>query len=138
MKKTLIVLNLILILIFVISYCSSDKNPLPSVSHPEGWNITTSDDFHGTKVLESGYVSCKSCHGTELKGGKTKESCFDCHQTYPHPDEWGQINMSNNHAAFIEAQSDSINYCKSCHGQDLLGGRSGVSCYICHAEGTLP
>ncbi|OQX96059.1 hypothetical protein B6I21_02175 [candidate division KSB1 bacterium 4572_119] len=137
MKKTLIVLNTILALILVLSYCSTDKNPLPSVSHPEGWNTSGAENFHGSKVLEVGYSSCKSCHGVDLKGGDTGKGCFDCHQTYPHPDEWTDFDSDNNHGEYIEANSGSTDYCKSCHGSDLTGGKSGISCFSCHPAGSL-
>ena len=138
MKKILIVLNIICALILLMSYCSTDKNPLPSVSHPEGWNSESAENTHGAKVLETGYASCKSCHGVDLKGGKTEKGCFDCHQTYPHPDEWTDFDSGNNHKAYIAANNNSTDYCKSCHGDDLTGGKSGVSCFSCHKLGTLP
>jgi hypothetical protein len=138
MKKTLIILNIFFVLILLISYCSTDKNPLPSVSHPEGWNTQGVENTHGAKVLDAGYVSCKSCHGVDLKGGKTSKGCFDCHQTYPHPDQWTAFENNKSHKAYIEANMNAFEYCKGCHGENLSGGKSGVSCYSCHATGSLP
>jgi hypothetical protein len=138
MKKTLVVLNIIFALIIMLSYCSTNKNPIPSVSHPEGWNTQDAENTHGAKVLDAGYVSCKSCHGVDLKGGKTGKGCFDCHQTYPHPNEWTQFSNSNSHKAYLEANNYSAAYCKGCHGENLNGGKSGVSCLSCHATGSLP
>ncbi|MBN2008715.1 cytochrome c3 family protein [candidate division KSB1 bacterium] len=118
--------------------CSENKTPIDSVSHPEGWNTSGSDVFHGTKVLEVGYSSCKSCHGTDLQGGKTGIGCFECHQTYPHPKEWNYITDPNFHGTYIATHGGSLDYCKGCHGENLAGGRSGVSCYRCHTIGSLP
>ena len=129
-RATLISFSLILILIGSWS-CSTDKSPMASVSHPEDWNVSGAEDSHGAKVLVSGYTSCKSCHGADLKGGEAGFSCFECHQTYPHPDSWSQIGDANFHG-------NSSADCKSCHGQSLTGGSSGVSCFECHAEGSLP
>ena len=128
----------IIFLIILLSYCSTDKNPLPSVSHPEGWKSGETDNTHGVKVLETGYASCKSCHGVDLKGGKTGKGCFDCHQTYPHTDEWTVFASSNGHKNYIETNMNAIDYCKDCHGDNLTGGKSGVSCLNCHQEGFLP
>jgi len=136
--KTNIFLGLIILLGLLMWQCSTDKNPLPSTAHPEGWNLAGAENFHGTKVLEVGYASCKDCHGAELNGGKTGVSCFQCHQTYPHPPSWLMIDNDNNHAAYLANNSDAIDYCKGCHGSDLRGGKSGVSCYDCHAAGSLP
>ncbi len=127
--KTIMALFCIVILL---SGCSEDKNPMPSESHPDGWNTATADNFHGSKVLETNYASCKSCHGTDLKGGKSGVSCFTCHQTYPHPDEWTQFNSDSSHAAYIKETTGAIDYCKNCHGDDLQGGKSGIACSDCH------
>ena len=128
----------VLLIIGLAAGCSEDKNPLPGVSHPEDWNTQSSVDFHGSKVLEVGYNSCKSCHGSDLKGGKTEFSCFQCHQTYPHPDSWNLITDDNFHGKYIENNNGSTDYCKGCHGSNLQGGRSGVSCYSCHPPEEAP
>jgi hypothetical protein len=138
MKSIQIILILTLFALLWLAGCSDDKTPITSTSHPESWNTTGSAVFHGTKVLEAGYNSCKSCHGTDLKGGKTGISCFACHQTYPHPAEWNYITHANFHGAYIEAHGGSLDYCRSCHGSNLGGGRSGVSCYRCHTLESLP
>lgn len=138
MKNFVILLMLILFLTLVVLSCSEDKNPLPSTSHPEEWNTVGAENFHGGKVLATGSSSCKSCHGIDLKGGESGESCFKCHQGYPHSDEWTIIGSSNFHAAYISANSDAMDRCKACHGSNLTGGKSGVSCFKCHQAGTLP
>lgn len=132
MKKFFVVI----IGLLIIFNCSKDKNPVVSSSHPSDWNEKNGENFHGTKVLEAGYLSCKSCHGNDLQGGKSKVSCFECHQTYPHPPSWNIISNSNFHASYIANNGDG--YCKSCHGTDYKGGKSGVSCFTCHSENSLP
>ena len=138
MKKILAAPIIIFALIILISHCSTDKNPLPSVSHPEGCTSESAENIHDDKVLETGYTSCKSCHGVDLKGGKTGKGCFDCHQTYPHPDEWAAFANANSHKAYLETDMNSVDYCKGCHGDDLTGGKSGVSCFGCHEIGSVP
>ncbi|HDP99473.1 MAG TPA: hypothetical protein ENN22_09875 [bacterium] len=140
MKKLFTGIFFILIIAAVIFSCADDKNPLPSVSHPEGWNTVNAENFHGAKVLDTGYSSCKSCHGTELKGGKSGVSCYNssCHSTYPHRPEWGFIGNSENHGNYIKQNDAAIENCKKCHGDALTGGKSGVSCFDCHQYGTLP
>lgn len=140
MKSSIKILIVISMIITLISYCSEDKNPLPSVSHPGEWNTAQSTDFHGKKVLASGYESCKSCHGADFKGGKSGSSCYgsNCHSTYPHQPEWNNFDHPNSHGAYVKTNMGIIENCKKCHGANLRGGSSGVSCYSCHAEGSLP
>lgn len=128
------VLNIVIIglsLIFLYS-CSKDVEPLPSVSHPEGWNSQGADNFHGTKVLTLGAEFCQSCHGKDYSGGDAGVACNDCHADYPHPPTWTTPGNDNSHAAYLKDQYWSMDRCKTCHGNDYSGGLSGVSCYDCH------
>ena len=138
MGRSIAVIYTGIILILLLVNCSENKLPLTNVSHPDNWNKKDSENFHGTKVIAAGYMSCKSCHGDDLKGGKTDYSCFQCHQTYPHPDEWNYITNSKFHGAYITANNSNTDYCKGCHGADYKGGKSGISCYACHSTNSLP
>lgn len=132
--KKILYLSTILIISSFLFFCSTDKSPLPSVTHATGWNLTTSDEFHGAKVISAGYQSCKTCHGEDLTGGETQISCFECHQTYPHLENWNQLGSSDFHGQFIREDNWSLASCQSCHGEDNLGGKSGSSCYACHQD----
>ena len=138
MKKIIFFEIIIVLALFLLLQCSTDKNPLPSVAHPEGWNVEESDNFHGKKVLEVGYSSCKSCHGADLKGGKSGKNCNECHQTFPHQESWIQYDNEANHGAYVTNNDTTAQTCKKCHGSDLTGGKSGVSCYDCHAPNSVP
>lgn len=138
MKQTYTILSLALIILLAFAACSEDKSPLASTAHHDSdWNTLGAENSHGAKVLEIGYVSCESCHGADLKGGDSMVGCFDCHQTYPHPPEWNLITDANFHGKFILNNSGSTTYCQGCHGTNLAGGKSGVSCYSCHPAGSL-
>jgi hypothetical protein len=140
MKSSIKIFILISMIAVLISFCSEDKNPLPSVSHPDDWNSIRSADFHGEKVLAAGYESCKTCHGSDFKGGKAGVGCYgsNCHSTYPHQPEWTFFDNANSHGSYLKANEGAIENCKECHGSNLRGGSSGVPCYGCHAEGSLP
>jgi len=112
--------------------CSEQKNPLPSKAHPESWTQSSSEEFHGTKVIESGTASCTSCHGADLQGGEVQSSCFSCHSTYPHPENWKRIAAVDFHGQYIRQDGWSMESCAGCHGANFLGGRSGSSCAACH------
>ncbi len=88
---------------------------------------------HGEAALAQISV-CKSCHGVGLDEAPAGyQSCNDCHPTYlPHnsaalggPD-WGDGQVHG----ILGANSTP---CQLCHGADLNGGVSGVSCNACHS-----
>lgn len=98
--------------------------------HAANWNEPTQ---HGVFVLDHGTTSCATeCHGTDLAGGLSEASCTSCHSLYPHPGGWGDF---EGHAATVlETLDGSVTACQGCHGADLRGGISGVSCFECHAN----
>ncbi len=133
--KVIIIAIISVIMIFLTS-CSNDAEPLPSVTHPEGWNLPEAENFHGNKVLTIGSEFCISCHGADYSGGESGVACADCHPTFPHPPTWSTPGSDSSHAAYLKS---SIIYwdmdrCKDCHGEDYRGGVSGVSCYLCHTN----
>jgi hypothetical protein len=134
MKKWFFLLSISVFILFTATNCSTDKSPLVSQSHPEDWNLKTGENFHGNKVMAAGHNSCKSCHGAEFEGGASGVSCNTCHASYPHPAEWPLFNNPKNHAQFIQNSNGDSSKCRTCHGADLQGGRSGVSCNSCHPE----
>jgi hypothetical protein len=91
-------------------------------------------NFHGRKDLSIGSDFCTECHGEDYSGGTSGVACADCHVAYPHPPSWSTPGNSQSHAAYIRDQYWSLDRCKSCHGADHKGGKSGVSCYDCHTE----
>ena len=137
MKKIVCFLSICLFLSLIV-FCATDKSPLISVTHPDGWNVKVSEEFHGAKVLEAGYSSCKSCHGNDLVGGEAEISCFGCHITYPHLSGWNLIGVSEFHGQYIREQDWSMQVCQGCHGENYLGGRSQSSCYSCHTDAGGP
>jgi hypothetical protein len=132
LKSSLILLSGILIV--VLASCTKDQDPLPSVSHPEDWNIVTAENFHGKKVEAAGSEACTSCHGVDYSGGRSEVSCYTCHSNFPHPPEWAAPGSDKSHAAYIKSEYWELNECKTCHGNDYRGGSSGFSCYNCHTQ----
>ncbi|MFQ6675662.1 MAG: hypothetical protein ACE5LH_04870 [Fidelibacterota bacterium] len=63
-----------------------------------------------------------------LTGGCTEEG-----EPRVHPDSWVDPLADVSHMARIA--SSGIGGCVACHGDDYLGGTSGVSCYTCHEGG---
>ena len=76
---------------FVLSGCSTLENdsqrmnPVESYFHGVGWVNPAFQTNHGKAIAVQGYsmVECKSCHGTDYRGGVTKTSCYSCHAKGP-------------------------------------------------------
>ena len=74
--------------------------------------------FNHAAHLKSG-VGCISCHGTDFKGGSSTVSCFTCHESYPHPDEFINGTSDNFHGKYIAEEVNwDITKCQTCHGND--------------------
>lgn len=95
---------------------------------------------HGNAAEGSGRNLCKGCHGDDLTGGDTKIACdTTCHPTVfsystGHPALWGN---QDQHGYYVD--ENSTDACATqCHGTDLSGGLSGISCKACHDGATYP
>ncbi len=97
--------------------------------------IWGSAGFHARVVEADGNSSCTACHGDDFRGGWSDVSCYTCHAGGPsgHPElsEWLSSGSSLFHGDRASPGSGADS-CKGCHGEDFLGGTSGVSCSRCH------
>lgn len=95
--------------------------------HKTNWIGVTS---HGIYSAVFGQSNCKKCHGSDYNGGDSGVSCYVCHALYPHQSGWENL---TGHGDYLEAINFVNTTCvTSCHGTDLGGGYSGVSCNKCH------
>ncbi len=78
-------------LVMLLSYhgCSELEDNLVSteggVAHGAGWLNPTSNNFHGKFIAANKWDlnGCKTCHGTDYRGGNTGAGCYDCHTQGP-------------------------------------------------------
>ncbi|MFH1278099.1 MAG: hypothetical protein ABIK65_06950 [Candidatus Eisenbacteria bacterium] len=100
--------------------------------HPEAFIAQESSvDFHGDRVREMGAANCAGCHGSDFRGASDMPGCYECHDgPGGHPHGWAYPAEDPYHGAAVEAAG--FGSCKECHGADLEGGWSGVSCWDCH------
>lgn len=70
---------------------------------------------------------CTQCHGPNLNDGFAT-SCLDCH---------GAV-WEGTDGHHMPGRTDPWNNCTFCHGDDLLGGISGVACIDCHNDFSPP
>jgi len=98
--------------------------------HQDGWKLGHSNYLKGKNFNTASCAT--SCHGSDLTGGNSGVSCMTCHSDFPHPPGW--LNWgSTGHGLFLQTQNfNSPQFCSDCHGKDLAGGISQVSCYSCH------
>lgn len=100
--------------------------------HPATW-VKQPEPFHGTKVQMEGPMVCTACHGDDYRGGWSGVSCSTCHDgPGGHPQGWLDSNAHTFHGRVVTMQGNLD--CRRCHGNDLLGGTSGVSCGDCHFD----
>ncbi len=60
-------------------------------------------------------------------------------QSVIHPEGWTTPSSGDFHGTYIKAHNYDMTTCTACHGSDLKGGTTQISCYTCHqgSDGTL-
>lgn len=141
MRKYLFYTSLLAIL-FGITYCSdytsTVSEPPKAETHPEGWLLKSSDNFHGKYLAAKNfkYDNCISCHGSDFSGGITSVSCNDCHIV--HPEGFADSTIALPHFEFLRNNGFKLEECRVCHQEDYSGGLTGVSCMQCHVSAEGP
>jgi len=78
---------------------------------------------------------CRSCHGDDLMGGISNQSCFlsACHHD-PEPNWVATPPAPQPHGMSAKRKPGSSGFvsCQICHADDFSGGGAGVSCFLCH------
>ncbi len=114
------------------SWCDSDdgmENMVPctvEVRYSNG--IVHSKDYKANPLL------CQACHGLDFKGGASQKSCFSCHNNsnyYPHIQP-GWSGKGVHGVAYLNSRKWA-GCATACHGTDMKGGTSKVSCLQCHS-----
>jgi len=123
--------------------CSTPADSVEFREHPDGWVDGNSDNFHGLFVLDSaGKTSnCTTCHGSDLMGDADNAvpSCFECHQSYPHPDGFADPTTGGVHTQAIADENWDLATCRTCHGSDYAGKNfEAKSCLTCHIQENGP
>jgi uncharacterized CHY-type Zn-finger protein len=118
------------------SSSGSASGPPPAATvHPENWAVD-----HGPSFV-SAPAPCLPCHGTDLRGGTSKVSCFlgsgfgtYCHVNGP-PKPPHAIPLASPALHGLSAK-DNLTFCQACHGIpgtiSFDGGSSVVACDSCH------
>ena len=123
-----------LLIALVATGCAERRSPAEIETHPAEWSLPGSPDFHGTRVLAEGSDWCRACHGATLKGEARAPGCDECHlDEGGHPQGWMTPGNPAFHGNAVAAAGPFG--CRNCHGQDYRGGRTGISCFTCHADG---
>lgn len=106
--------------------------------HPDDWPDAAS---HGPRAIQFETDVCLYCHPLEASNDRSTPACYSCHSLYPHTENWsakenhGAAVLGNGGTADAAALTNGGSNCATqCHGTDLQGGLSGVSCSRCHAN----
>ncbi len=123
--------------------CSSchDTNVFCSTCHfgPSGSRVPAGVSWtHGSvphASLAANEAVCNQCHTLTRQYRNQPATCHDCHGTEMHA--LGQPWMDKAAAGWHgETANQGTDGCQACHGSDLRGGSSGVSCFSCHFSAT--
>ncbi len=105
-------------------------------SYPHGaqWMTGGAAASHGLYLRGKGWndAECTSCHGSNYAGGTSGQSCFACHDAYPHDVRFS----SGGHPSYLYGNQYPLDGCKTCHGSAYTGGNAQQSCMSsgCHVE----
>ena len=116
--------------------CSKANSNTPilddSGKHAANWIV-----YHRASYV-SNHGNCTECHGTDLRGGISKVSCFSlqfngqsCHASGPigHPAGWRDPALHGSVAKSQPGADSGFSSCQLCHGDDFAGGVANVSCF---------
>ena len=68
--------SLLLLMLASIIGCEESNDPK---YNPPADHTISKDGYMHKSGLDQPLVNCVSCHGSDLKGGTTGVSCFECH-----------------------------------------------------------
>jgi len=106
--------------------------------HPSGWSLP---ENHGLVAKSapsgnSGFSSCKSCHGSSFNGGSVGVSCFTCHGVdAPHPKKpWRDTTYTH-----TTTDTGNAPVCADCHRNPNAPPSEPPDCFnntLCHGSRT--
>lgn len=107
-------------------------------NHPLGqpWVDFKSATFHGIAAQQNA-DPCKSCHGSDFKGGVSGVSCSRCHfgptgTRIPPGEVWAHGSVP--HGTLLPY----LAVCGACHERNRLYGNGPRTCHDCHLAATHP
>lgn len=128
-------------LCFLLS-CSSGEDLLNNSTpaglkspHPVGFELKES---HGLYLLKANLIkkndmvqACgdSQCHGSELKGGAAKSTCYECHVDYPHEDNIGDQPF---HGVSAYSSAEAVKCQDACHKPAASNSNLEKNCERCH------
>lgn len=115
----------------------------PSINvHVEGIKDTTSDNFHGNFIRQSGWniLDCQKCHGEDYGGGVTSPTCLTCHTQSNGPESCNTCHGDFGDPAIIAPPQDTNNNTSTdavgvgAHNTHLYENNLGsqIPCSTCH------
>jgi hypothetical protein len=116
---------------------SAPKFNAATGAHPQNWQ-----DVHYLDFISKG-DQCRTCHGSDLQGGVSGVTCFQCHHPGgpSHQAGWElPAQHGRNGAQLAPSDTSGFAYCQKCHGPTNFADPIGVSpsCMACHKTSPHP
>ncbi len=71
-------ISILFLLVILISSCAKN-NDIPKYSPPSDHTTSKNGAMHKSG-LNQPLTNCVTCHGSDLKGGSSGVSCYECHR----------------------------------------------------------
>ncbi|MBW7995848.1 MAG: hypothetical protein FVQ81_04595, partial [Candidatus Glassbacteria bacterium] len=112
-------------------YCHNGPSGHPREAVWLKYSVRFYGGGHNQATVTRGLEDCARCHGENFNGGTSGQSCNTCHPSESGHPATGFVDRGN---AFHGDRYDTNgeNYCAACHGADLRGGYTNVTCWDCH------
>lgn len=107
-----------------------------SYPHNAGWLDVSTANSHGKylKARNWAVAECAACHGANFTSVLNGVTCYTCHASFPHPDNF---ETASGHPVYLYTNGYPLDQCKVCHGASYTGGPIvNVSCTQsgCHVD----
>jgi len=106
--------------------------------HKQGWTSPGADDFHGAFIAAQNWSmeKCKTCHGSDYRGGETDVSCYKCHTSEAGPEACNTCHGNQDNAAPPKDLSNNVETTAIGVGAHQLHVALFKGCSICHITPT--
>lgn len=112
--------------------CGRCHNSYP---HASGWSSPAATAFHGQFIAQENWSmdQCKTCHGSDYKGGNSEKSCLTCHADAGGPENCSLCHGSATNMAPPRALNRSTDVTDMGVGRHQLHVVTfNYSCVLCH------
>lgn len=123
------------------SGCTTHVDNAPKFSETQQAHPATWVNDHWASFIQSP-DQCRTCHGSDLNGGISNVTCFQCHHPNgpSHLTGWANhLQHGRNGAQLAATDTSGFAYCSKCHGSNYNNPAAAIpSCVSCHSKAPHP